>query len=246
MNAVTVSHDDENKLPQSLHRLLEEPDYPRLKQRLIEHRTAFQQNPRCVTDLEAFNRGDNNYEYTCLKGLIPKSLVGKPSSSGKPPWQKSETFFTNYEDHHPADYILSATADSLIINNGSSYDVRQYAAQYDPDDKDKTASAGMSYVHLLVIPRQKLYNVVSLNDTVIVEEMISHFKTFLTKADAINIIISHTRQALNLHADELITTYAKKKPHHRPQTYRRIHLTHGRHQQHRRRTRGETPLAESK
>ena len=54
-----------------------------------------------------------------------------------------------------------------------------------------------------------MYNVVSLNDTAIIKEMMSHFKTFLARADAIDKIIARTRLALNLRADEVFAGYAK-------------------------------------
>ena len=54
-----------------------------------------------------------------------------------------------------------------------------------------------------------MYNVVSLDDTAIIKEMISHFKTFLATADGIDKIIARTRLALNLRAEDVIAGYAE-------------------------------------
>jgi len=47
----------------------------------------------------------------------------------------------------------------------------------------------MSYMHLLVIPRRRVYNVVALNNTEIIDEMMAHFRRFWRNpesADKIN------------------------------------------------------------
>jgi hypothetical protein len=56
---------------------------------------------------------------------------------------------------YPANYVLSITNESLIIGNKSSHDVRQYSAECDPEYKDNATAAGMAYMHLVVIPKQK-------------------------------------------------------------------------------------------
>jgi len=104
-------------------------------------------------------------------------------------------------------------------------------AEYDPEFKDKTAAAGMSYLHFLIIPIQKgtfeahdvqwseymiindfrfnltVYNIVSLEDTGIIKEMILHFKAFWARADSIDKSIARTRVAVDLRAEEVIAGY---------------------------------------
>lgn len=58
----------------------------------------------------------------------------------------------DFRKHNPERRVLSVSDESLIIRNRASHDVRQYTAEFDPGGKDKTAAAGMSYIHLLVIP----------------------------------------------------------------------------------------------
>ena len=52
-----------------------------------------------------------------------------------------------------------------------------------------------------------VYNVVSLDDTEIIKEMISHFKKFLAQADAVDKFIARTRLAVDLRAEEVIEGY---------------------------------------
>lgn len=51
--------------------------------------------------------------------------------------------------------VLSSTKHSYIICNIACHDTRLYASDIDPSSSDKTAAAGMSYMHLLVIPSSK-------------------------------------------------------------------------------------------
>lgn len=60
----------------------------------------------------------------------------------------------DFKTNHP-NQVLSETDTLFVIGNTASHDTRQYLAKWDPDGKDKTPSAGMSYVHLLVIPKQR-------------------------------------------------------------------------------------------
>jgi hypothetical protein len=121
-------------------------------------------------------RERSSYAGCNRKGLIPKHLVGKEPKGGGKAYSKSDTFFTvrfrfflssinlndeisgflkDFVDRHTKDDVLSSTADSLIIGNKASHDVRQYSPKFDPRGKSNDGSAGMSYMHLLVIPRRK-------------------------------------------------------------------------------------------
>ncbi|KAL0945583.1 hypothetical protein HGRIS_014742 [Hohenbuehelia grisea] len=159
-------------------------------------REEFKANPDAGAELAAYERGDDSHEYGVLKGLIPEALVGSsPSRSDGPSWRKSDTFFTRYQDRNPPELVLSESPDSLIIRNDKSHDVRLYEPLYDPDSKDKTTSAGMSYLHLLVIPRTKVYNAVSVDNAECIREMIKHFERFWLEGDACDRAIKLVDQA---------------------------------------------------
>jgi len=199
-------------MPQNLQALKEGPKYGELKKKFIEQRAAFQQNPKSAADLTAYERGDNNYEYTVIKGLLPPPLVGKsPPDFPGVVYQKSDTFLTDYAERHPKEYVLSATTNSYIIGNIASHDTRQYMPKYDPDFKDKTPTAGMSYLHFLVIPKRRVYNAVALNDVKIIEEMTLHFKNFWASNGSAQKSIDRINLALRIRAEDVLKGY-KAKP----------------------------------
>ncbi|PPQ94834.1 hypothetical protein CVT25_007471 [Psilocybe cyanescens] len=151
----------------------------------VQRRKEFKSNPEAASDLEAYTRHDNAHNYTVIKGLIPPPLVGKKCPGGTSVWHKSDTFFTDFKINHPAQ-VLSESEESLVIGNTASHDMRQYLAKWDPDGKDKTPSAGMSYVHLLVIPKSRIYNIVAMDDTAIIDEMLAHFERFWKSPESID------------------------------------------------------------
>jgi hypothetical protein len=54
-----------------------------------------------------------------------------------------------------------------------------------------------------------VYNVVSVDDTELIKEMISHFKKFWARADSIEKSIARTRLAVDLRAEEVINGYER-------------------------------------
>jgi hypothetical protein len=52
--------------PNSLHDLLEEPAYSRLKKLFVDRRASFKANPGTRGDLEAYERADDSHDYTVL------------------------------------------------------------------------------------------------------------------------------------------------------------------------------------
>ncbi|KAH9482162.1 hypothetical protein JR316_0004257 [Psilocybe cubensis] len=155
------------------------------KELFVQRRKEFESNPDSASDIDAYNRRDDTHNYTVIKGFIPPPLVGKPAPGGKTVWRKSDTFFTDFKLNHPAQ-VLSETDTLYVIGNTASHDTRQYLAKWDPDGKDKTPSAGMAYVHLLVIPKKRIYNIVAMKETGFIDEMTSHFKSFWQSAEAID------------------------------------------------------------
>ncbi|TFK55910.1 hypothetical protein OE88DRAFT_677021 [Heliocybe sulcata] len=153
-------------------------EYSSLKKLFVECRAAFKANREAQEDLVAYNNADHSHEYTVLKGFVPASIVGNPSAGGGVPYQRADTFFTDFAMHHPESCVLSASQDSYIIGNQACYDVRLYSAQWDPSGKDRSSAAGMSFFHFMVIPKRRVYNAVCLEDPIILEEMQSHFSKF--------------------------------------------------------------------
>ncbi|KAF9064645.1 hypothetical protein BDP27DRAFT_134456 [Rhodocollybia butyracea] len=62
----------------------------------------------------------------------------------------------------------------------------------------------MSYFHFFVIPTQKVYNIVSLTDSAIIHEMISHFKTFWAQPGAAQKCIDRINLAVTEHVDQVL------------------------------------------
>ncbi|KAF5345197.1 hypothetical protein D9758_009717 [Tetrapyrgos nigripes] len=134
-------------------------------------------------EFKALNAGEELAAYAEEKKIDYEKLLGL--------WPKNMpviTVFTNYAERFPKN-VLSATNHSLIIANAASHDKRLYS-------QDAEARAGMSFVHLLVIPRRdKVYNAVSLDDSWIITEMKSHFRDFWSKPDGVDIIIQAVSEA---------------------------------------------------
>ncbi|PPR04989.1 hypothetical protein CVT26_012583 [Gymnopilus dilepis] len=184
--------------------------YSERKKLFLERRNAFKQNSQSQNDILAYERGDNGHDYTVLKGLIPPGLVGKKAPGGGV-WGKSDTFFTDYKIHHP-DQILSESDESYVIGNLASHDTRQYLAKWDPEGKDRTATAGMSYMHLLVIPKKKIYNAVALNDSHIIDEMIGHFRRFWSTPESADKITQCLESAVQRRTKAAREALASHKP----------------------------------
>jgi len=179
--------------------LMASPSYSELKQLYIEKRRTFKENPGSAADLEAYSICDNAHNYTVLKGFIPQALVGKKTPGGQGHRGKSDTFFSDFLKNHP-DQVLSESEESLVIGNIASHDTRQYLATWDTDGKDRTAAAGMSYMHLLVIPKRRVYNAVALDDTVIIDEMMAHFRRFWITPNSVDKVIGWLNTAVERRA----------------------------------------------
>jgi hypothetical protein len=54
----------------------------------------------------------------------------------------------------------------------------------------------MSYIHLLAIPKDKVYNAVALEGVDIITEMKTHFEGFWASPGSLELCIEHNRQAL--------------------------------------------------
>ncbi|KAL4262146.1 HIT domain-containing protein [Pleurotus pulmonarius] len=174
-----------------------------MSMRFIDHvkefrrlRAEFWNTPGVHEELRAYEARDNDYEYKILKGLIPKPLVGRTTNDIGPAWQKSDTFFTDFHTHYDPRRVLSSTEDSYIICNVACHDTRLYSSDIDPSSSDKTAAAGMSYMHLLVIPSEKVYNAVSHLDRSLITEMKTHFWEFWFSDGSINKIIHAVHDAM--------------------------------------------------
>ncbi|KAG6817564.1 hypothetical protein H0H87_006941 [Tephrocybe sp. NHM501043] len=221
--------------------LMLEPQYSRLKKLFSDCRASFRSNPVAQGDLDAYHRRDDSHDYTMLPGLVPNQVVGDASAGGGVPYNRSDAFFTvrlsvpsypdisddDFLEHYPEDYVLSSSELSLIIANRSSHDVRQYGVKWDPSTtpRDRSASAGMSFVHLMVIPKHKgalsgpyrnqqgafmsgwtrptVYNAVSLDDPTLIEEMITHFKRFWSQPDAVHRTARGIQHAVDLRTSEV-------------------------------------------
>ncbi|KAI4173973.1 MAG: hypothetical protein LQ348_006442 [Seirophora lacunosa] len=151
------------------------------KQHYRELRDKFRADPRAASELAAWKKQDNNYDYQLLnenhRAFIPPGLIGKTFSPSFPRWVLTDTFFSEYANHNAPDLILSETRRSYIIGNVASYDGRQY-----PSAVSGKRPEGQSFAHSLVIPKDRVYNVVDPAATAdncdLIREMRTHFISF--------------------------------------------------------------------
>ncbi|KAK8120314.1 hypothetical protein PG999_004434 [Apiospora kogelbergensis] len=99
-------------------------------------------------------------------------------------WVQARTPFTD-----PPNEKLAENDEVFIIGNRASFDVAQY---------DKASSAGMSMIHLLALPRKRVYNGVSLNkeNVYLIDNIIDLFKSSWKKAEFRNKVLAHQREAI--------------------------------------------------
>ncbi|KAF5348960.1 hypothetical protein D9758_014204 [Tetrapyrgos nigripes] len=149
-------------------------------------------------EFKALNAGEELSTYAEEKKIDYKKLLDL--------WP---TVFTHYAERFPEN-VLSATNHSLIISNVASHDKRLYS-------QDAETGAGMSFVHLLVIPRgdkgeqrgscieqwlipnshshYSLQHRLSLDGSWIITEMQSHSRDFWSQPDSVDIIIQAVSKA---------------------------------------------------
>ncbi|KAK7464354.1 hypothetical protein VKT23_006521 [Stygiomarasmius scandens] len=178
-----------------------------LKQRLVSARTAFREDKEARENLEHYLQNDEsfNYETKWRKGFVPASLVG----TGRIPYTTTSTFFSDFGERYP-DLVLSESDRSYIIGNRASYDTRQYTAEWDPSGEDKARAAGMSYMHLLVISKkQQVWNIVGLEDTEDIEEMMTHFLQFWQTTGAVDKVNKRIERAVHEREQEVINSLEK-------------------------------------
>ncbi|KAL8683544.1 MAG: hypothetical protein Q9186_000456 [Xanthomendoza sp. 1 TL-2023] len=169
------------------------------KERFEEHkaqyrrqRDTFRADPRSSVELSAWKRVDNGFNYQLLnqsgKAFVPPALVGKQ-------YQASDTFFSEYALHNPSSLILSSSTHSYIIGNMASYDGRQYPLA--PTEK---RPEGQGFCHTLVIPRERVYNVVdpdaTANDCFLLKEMRAHFIRFMSTDGGKAALLARAKKAL--------------------------------------------------
>ncbi|KAF7426465.1 hypothetical protein PC9H_008834 [Pleurotus ostreatus] len=181
-------------------------------------RAEFWNTPGVQEELKAYEACDNDYEYKILKGLVPKSLVGRVTNDFGPAWQKSDTFFTDFPEHNVPERVLSSTEDSHIICNVACHDTRLYSSDIDPSSSDKTAAAGMSQVDIAnVLTRSGIltaightvYNAVSHLNPDLITEMKIHFWDFWFSDGSINKIIHAIHDAMERRYTEVADAYQR-------------------------------------
>ncbi|KAF4586590.1 hypothetical protein EYR40_010602 [Pleurotus pulmonarius] len=175
----------------------------------LKYYDEFWKKPNVRKELEAYANADDDFKYDILQGFVPGALVGKVTTGYGPPWKPSDTFFTDFKAHYPSERILHETDKSLIICNHACHDVRLYDKGIDPTGLDKRAAAGMSYMHLLVIPVARVYNAVALEDGECIEEMQAHFQTFWSKPESKEKIIAAIESTMDRRYNEILAAYSK-------------------------------------
>ncbi|KAL7621900.1 hypothetical protein AAE478_007400 [Parahypoxylon ruwenzoriense] len=147
--------------------------------RIAEQRAAFwAQQPAASEDTRAYFLGQRGHAY----------------ATDQPKWIKETTPFTNWS--RPS---LAESAGAHIIPNKSSFDVGQYPGA--------PATAGMSMIHLLGIPKAGLFNGVSLDaDTAaIVDEIAATFRTEWATPEFRAKVLDSQREAIETRYQEART-----------------------------------------
>ncbi|KAI1208592.1 uncharacterized protein F4807DRAFT_461531 [Annulohypoxylon truncatum] len=121
----------------------------------------------------------------------------------EPKWIKAKTPFTAWTGN-----VLASSENALIIGNHSSFAKVQY-----PGNEGR---AGMSMIHILGIPKENLFNGVSLDrsNVHIIDEMIACFQSNWASPEFRSAILKHQEQAIERSKDEKNpATYLKAMVH---------------------------------
>ncbi|ETS78956.1 hypothetical protein PFICI_08809 [Pestalotiopsis fici W106-1] len=150
-------------------------------EKIRDQYNLFWSYPEAQADVDAYLRGDQYHEYRDAQKWIKKSNCFQP------------------DELLDSDPVVFAQNDkALIIGNLHSFDTQQH-----PKDPKK---AGMSFIHLLGIPRAQIFNGVSLtpDNCNIIDDIISLFESrwgvecanhsFRTQ------VVEHQRNAINENA----------------------------------------------
>jgi len=184
--------------------------YSELKSLYRQRRNAFRADPDAMTDLAAWKARDTDHDYKALHGLVPERMVGDPSTTTTVPFQKCDTWFSEFASHHPSSLILSTSPHSLIIGNRASYDRRQYPPWCDPEyEPGVNTPEGQGFGHCLVISRPRVYNIVDPDavaaDCALIKEMRAHFIAFWDSAGGPVRLLRRTRAGFDAQVSKLET-----------------------------------------
>ncbi|KAI1387999.1 uncharacterized protein F4822DRAFT_444472 [Hypoxylon trugodes] len=136
--------------------------------------TNFWNVPCAAADIEAYEKRITGHQY-----------------GGLDKWIKATTPFTDWQ-LNPVNEgkALAYNRHCLLIGNHSSFDVVQYP--------ENPAQAGMSMIHILGIPRENLFNGVSLgfDNVCIIWRLICLFKVEWRRPQFRQAVLEHQRRAI--------------------------------------------------
>lgn len=121
-------------------------------------------------DVDAYLQGNEDHRYN--KNELPR-------------WVEKNNCFTN-----PKNTILAMNDDCFIFGNRASFDVVQYP--------NSPKTAGMSFIHLLAVSRDRIYNGVSLNrqNVYVLKNMINLFEKSWMNGDFREAVVEHQRLSI--------------------------------------------------
>lgn len=139
-------------------------DFVKKRLEIQEHFKDFWSRPRAKEDVDAYYHegpvekedvdahSKGHSEGTTNPERYRYNEGGNPETN----WVKSSTVFDKYIDHpeENLNIVFAQNKDVLIAGNHASFDIAQYPGNPSP--------AGMSFVHLLGLTRERIYNGVSL------------------------------------------------------------------------------------
>ncbi|KAK8118330.1 uncharacterized protein PG998_002956 [Apiospora kogelbergensis] len=130
--------------------------------------SQFWAHSQATGDVKAYLQGDEGHDY---------AKIDK--------WVQARTPFTD-----PPNEKLAEGDTAFIIGNRASFDVAQYL--------DKPSAAGMSMIHLLALPRDAIYNAVSLNqdNVCLIDDMVALFRSSWNEKEFRSRVLAHQRKAI--------------------------------------------------
>lgn len=152
------------------------------KQRLIKTKTFKGKTPRIA---EQYN---NFWAQKSAKADVDAYSRGlskdKHSYASLDRWVQPDTIFTNPKGKLDEDDHCS------IVGNFQGFDVAQY--------QDHPGTASMSFIHLLALPKERIFNGVSLTrkNVVVLQQMVDRFRAEFDKPEFRQKIIDQQREAI--------------------------------------------------
>ncbi|KAK8122320.1 hypothetical protein PG984_010990 [Apiospora sp. TS-2023a] len=183
-------------------------DFTGKKPRIREQFQLFWSRPDAKDDVDAYFEGlseapskspNESPSKAPSEGVSAKQHHYNRNRNLEGNWVKGSNVFTDYVNKEGTDKtIFARTSDVLIVGNHASFDIAQYPENSSP--------AGMSFVHLLGLTRERIYNGVSLPKEKIhlLDDIIELFKKNWSDQSFREAVLQHQMTAIQGRYDDAI------------------------------------------